>query len=180
MLKTTRSQGSTLMPRLEQATSILESAIAELDATHSKTARISGNLYPQQGIDASVLVDAVSVERLAGLAFESAQIAYCELQKIESMKSIAVILPSVILIIRAAGAQSHKVEPDASAMLCEAAGILGSVAIDAALIERTHIHYDTCVGRSTQMLERAKLIVDSKLSELYPKLDLTRLGSTWA
>ncbi len=180
VLETAKSQGATLVPRLHRASHILKCAISELEVTQRRASRISKKLGSQEGIDPSILVDAVSAERLAALAAVSAQMAHTELRGADSMRSLAWALPPVISVIRAAGSQSHSVEPDASAMLCEAAAILGSIAVDAALIDGAQVRYDVCVGRSADIIERAKLIVDSKLSKSYPKLDLARLGSAWA
>lgn len=180
VLETARSQESTLMPRLRCAKDMLKDAIARLDEAHQRSSCASERQSAQKGIDSSVLVGTVSFERLLALASMSAQMAHTELCRGNSMRGLAELLPTIIPVIRAAGAQSHSAEPDASAMLCEAAGILGSVAIDAALIEGTQISYNACARRSSDILERAKLIVDSKLSKSYPKLAMTRLGSAWA
>ena len=175
------SQKATIMPRLERAVGLVERAIDEIHGLHAEASRTSRRVGScGSGIDSSVMIDAVSVERLLALAHESARGAHFLLRGAGDMRGLAIALPTAISVIRAAASQSHAVAPESSADLGEAAGILGSVALDAALIASTQIRYDLCVCRAAESLEHAKLIVDSKLSKLYPKLDFARLGSIWA
>ena len=179
--ESTVMQEATLIPKLQYASDLLSNIIEDLGKLHREATRISKRrAAKQEGIGSNSLVCAVTNERLVALAFESTYLSHLKLCRLEMISSISRVIPSIIPVIRAASSQSYTVAPHSSASLCEVAAILGSVAMDAALMAKTSIDYELRVEQSDRTLKHVKSIVDSKLSELYPKLDLTRLGSTWA
>ncbi len=170
------AQGATLTPRIACAVSLLERACAELE---SMAGSASCARARPDGAD-HALVARVRSERSLLIAAGSTRGALELIRSAGGLHGLAVGLPVAISMVRAAGSQAHEPAPACALTLGEAAGTLGSVAIDAALMAGTRADYGACAREAARALEGAKLIVDSKLCKRYPKLDPAALGGAWA
>ena len=61
--------------------------------------------------------------------------------------------------------------PESSQNLCELSSVLGSVLVDSGTITEARFDFRASNDESNILLDKAKLIVDSKLSKQYPNLD---------
>ncbi len=167
------AQGVTLTPRIAYAVSLLERACAELES-------MAGSAHVRPRGDDHALAARVRTERSLLIAAGSTRGALELIRSTGGLRGLAVALPVAISMVRAASSQAHEPAPTCAMTLDEAAGTLGSVTIDAALMAGTRADYGACAQEAARALEGAKLIVDSKLCKRYPKLDPAALGGAWA
>ncbi len=82
------------------------------------------------------------------------------------------VLPPMIPAARGLSSALHAAYPGYSALLCEVSSILGSVMADSASMTGASCDFGRHNLESAALLDEAKLIACSKLSELYPNLAL--------
>lgn len=165
------SQRSTLMPRLEYSIQLLEKILSQLkekkyDLTKSNLSSISTT----SKLENSDLRQ-VELEKTFFFAVESLSRIHKRLESLSGISSIPIILPSTIPVIRTISSQLFEIMPESSQNLCELSTVLGSVLIDSGTITEAKFDFSASNQESNLLLDKAKLIVDSKLSKQYPNLD---------
>lgn len=113
-------------------------------------------------------------EKLARLAVCALSGVKCMLDNLSHVDSIPVIVSSVIPAIREISSRLYTDYPVYSVQLSEASSVLGGVLADSAIITGARFDFKRSNSSSSAMLDEAKLVVDSKLSKLYPNLDYTK------
>ena len=97
---------------------------------------------------------------------------------ISGVTSIPKILPSSIPLIRTISAQLFGILPNCSQKLSELSVHLGSIVLDSAALTTARFDFIQSNQESTNLLDKVKLMVDSKLSKQYPNLDFFKLCNT--
>lgn len=165
------SQCNTLMPRLEYSSQLLGKILNQLKQKKSELTK--SNLYNFSNtskLENSELKQ-VELEKTFYFAVESLTKIQQRLNSILGIFSIPIILPPVIPVIRTLSSQLYEIMPESSQNLCELSSVLGSVLVDSGTITEARFDFRVSNNESNILLDKAKLIVDSKLSKQYPNLD---------
>jgi len=165
------SQRNTLMPRLDYSSQLLEKILNQLKQKKSELTK--SNLYNFSNtskLENSELKQ-VELEKTFYFAVESLSKIHQRLNSILGISSIPVILPPIISVIRTISSQLYEIMPESSKNLCELSSVLGSVLVDSGTITEARFDFRISNNESNILLDKAKLIVDSKLSKQYPNLD---------
>jgi hypothetical protein len=88
------------------------------------------------------------------------------------------VLPSSIPLIRTISAQLFDILPNCSQKLSELSVHLGSIVLDSAALTTARFDFIQSNQESAILLDKVKLMVDSKLSKQYPNLDFFKLCNT--
>ena len=79
---------------------------------------------------------------------------------------------------RIISAQLFEITPDCSQKLSELSVHLGSIVFDFAALTKARFDFSHSNDKSSILLDEVKLIVESKLSKQYPKVDFFKLCNT--
>jgi len=94
------------------------------------------------------------------------------------VNSIPRVLPSSIPLIRTISAQLYEILPNCSQKLSELSVHLGSIVLDSAALTTASFDFTQLNKESAILLDKVKLMADSKLSKQYPNLDFFKLCNT--
>lgn len=172
------SQRNTLMPRLEYSSQLLDKILKQLKQKKSELTK--SNLYNFSNISKleNSELKQVELEKTFYFSVESLTKIHQRLNSILGISSIPIILPPVIPVIRAISSQLYEIMPESSQNLCELSSVLGSVLVDSGTITEARFDFRVSNNESNMLLDKAKLIVDSKLSKQYPNLDFFKALNT--
>lgn len=165
-----RLDSFTILPRIAFCTKLLDSVIEEID-TKSQLVKIENSrLYRTD----SLLEVSVDLERRLYFAQGSlTQIRY-NLQSITGIWNIPLVLSASVPLIRATNSKLHGLIPDMDSRLAELSAIIGSIIMDSASITEARVNFKAINSESGRIQDEAKLMADSKISKLYPNLDLLK------
>ncbi|RNJ79142.1 MAG: hypothetical protein EB829_02840 [Nitrosopumilus sp. H8] len=93
--------------------------------------------------------------------------------QISGVMSIPEVLPASIQVVRTVSASLYEMMPDCSQRLSELSVHLGSIVLDSAAITQARFDFGRSNSESSDLLDEAKLIADSKLKKQYPNLDFS-------
>ena len=98
--------------------------------------------------------------------------------RISDVNSILEVLPTTIPLIRTVSAQLFDIIPNCSRKLSELSVHLGSIVLDSAVLTKARFDFTQSNEESSSLLDKVKLIVDSKISKQYPNLDFFKAYNT--
>ena len=81
-------------------------------------------------------------------------------------------------MIRTISAKLFGIVPDSSQKLSELSVHLGSIVLDSAALTKARFDFSQSNEESARMLDKVKLMVDSKISKSYPNVDFFKLANT--
>ncbi|MFB5597604.1 MAG: hypothetical protein ACE5RJ_01110 [Nitrosopumilaceae archaeon] len=171
------SQRSTLMPRLEYSVQLLEEILNRLKEKKSELTKANRFYIPTTSKLENSELKQVELEKIFFFAVESLSRIHKRLESLSGIFSIPIILPSTIPVIRAISSKLYEAMPQSSQSLCELSSVLGSVLIDSGTITEAKFDFRASNQESNILLDKAKLIVDSKLSKQYPNLDFFKANN---
>ena len=98
--------------------------------------------------------------------------------RISDVNSIPEVLPPTIPLIRTVSAQLFDIVPHCSQKLSELSVHLGSILLDSAALTKARFDFSQSNEESSTLLNEVKLMVDSKISKQYPKLNFFKTYNT--
>lgn len=159
-----------LMPRLNYSTGMLDFVISEVKSKKAQLRTINQKInkdwdgeefYPQS----------IEEEKQVTFALESLQQIQKRINSLTTIQSIPVILPLTIHVTRTISCQLFEILPHASHALADLSSNLGSILMDSGIITGAKFDFRQYNLESNTLLDEAKLMVDSKISKLYPNLE---------
>ncbi len=96
-------------------------------------------------------------------------------QSISDIHNILELLPSSIPMIRIISAQLFEIFPNCSHKLSELSVHLGSIVLDSAVLTKARFDFSQSNDESSTLLDKVKLMADSKISKQYPNVDFFKL-----
>lgn len=152
-----------ILPRLSYSGILLESILEDL-----KMASEEADCKSRQ----------LELQRALFFAAESLVCVQKRLLMIESVQSITETIPQLIPVIRTVASQLYGILPSCSRRVWELSALLGSVVMDSASITEARFDFKESNRRSSLILDKVKLIVESKLNKLYPNLGTSKVSDT--
>lgn len=173
---TSISHSVTLVPRLEYSGRLLGDVLESVRLYRERLAESNAHMRGQDDPD-SLDRAALRHEQAAAFSLE----ALLEIQKtvgtVARIDTVPRVLPAVIPAVRATSARLHDVLPGCSRRLCELSVHLGSIALDSAALTQARFDFSESNAASAAMLDKVKLIADSKLRKQYPNVDIAGLSA---
>lgn len=149
------SHNVSVMSRMEQVISILDSVVAELK---DGTSRIA---YWQDEED-GICMEGTSERRGIFIAIESLTRTIGRLKSISSISDIVVEAPVLIPTIRTVGSSLYPTMPQQSHDLSLASSMLGGVTMDSGVMVGALFNLRRANSESARILDEARVVVDSK------------------
>lgn len=160
----------TLMPRLNNSLEILDLVITEIKLKKSELRR-QNQKFLEQSDEGEQYFKTVEQEKQVTFALESLRQIQKKIKSFTNIASIPMILPLTIQVIRTISCQLFEILPNSSYSLGELSSKLGGILMDSAIITEAKFDFRQYNLESNSFLDEAKLMVDSKISKLYPNLE---------
>ncbi len=168
------SQHVTLVPRIVFSHGLLDTSIEYLLEKQDNVKQSNKILFSEFEETESQYLSAIILERTITISLEALFCVRKRLASISDIRSIPDILPSIIPMIRTISAQLFEILPQCSQKLCELSVQLGSIVLDSATLTKARFDFSEANAESTVLLDKVKLIVDSKISKQHPNLDFNK------
>ena len=164
---------STLRPRLEYATLLVDKILDTLNQDRSEIRRINQSNYEKSNkkILNSEFKEGLVSDLKISRAIESLRQARRCMDSVFGLGNIVFVLAPTISIVRTVRSQLFGLSTGADLSLGELSLILGGIIIDAGHITSTNLDFDEANRKSCLLLDEAKLIADSKISKQFPNVD---------
>jgi hypothetical protein len=161
----------TIKPRLEYCMYLVGKIVRKLQDEYEKISISNQEFYSHDDFVLShEFKKQVAIESALACAIEALKIVEKSLASISQLANIAKILP-LVSVVRTVNSGIYYLVPSESGNIVDLSGILGSIATDSgSLVEATFDFKQTNL-ESKQILAEVNLIVDSKISKQYPKLN---------
>lgn len=164
------SQTVTIVPRLQYSNNLLSDIIDILKNKRNELKKLNRHLLDVCNGDNTYL-KTLAMERDLLFSLELLTQIQKKINAISGITSIPELLPSVMPIIRIVSAQLFYTLPVCSQKLCELSVYLGSIVLDSAILTKARFDFDKSNAESSIILDKVKLMADSKISKQYPNLD---------
>ena len=168
----------TLVPRLEYSINLLDDIIYILFEKQAKLRDTNRDLAADFDEYDPGHADSLKLEHQLAFSLEILVHVKKRMGQISHVGSIPKILPCSIPMIRTVSAQLFDILPSCSQKLSETSVHLGSIVIDSATLTTARFDFSQSNAQSATLLNKVKLMVDSKLSKQYPNVDFFRLCNT--
>ena len=173
------SHSVTLVPRLDYSLNLLDEITGILSKRINAIKRSNEDLTAEFDETDKTHLASIRLEQTLLFSLEVLSQTKRQMAQISGINSIPEVLPSSIPMIRTVCAQLYDVIPQCSRRLSELSVHLGSIALDSAVITKARLDFGLSNEESATLLNKVKLMVDSKLSKQYPNLDFFKISSTW-
>ena len=165
------SQTVTIVPRLEYSTDLLSGIIDDLKSQKKRLRASNMKLIrTSEGVDPT-LYGAIDLERKVAFSLETLLRIRQMVTSISGVPGILETLPLAIPTIRTISAQLYDTALACSQKLCELSVHLGSILLDSAIIATAKFDFYRSNSESALLLDKVKLMTDSKINKQYHKLD---------
>ncbi len=172
------SHSVTLTPRLDYSTSLLDEIVSVISQKRDALKQSNKDLVFDFDETNKTHLQAIEIERIMAFSLEILTIAKRKTKSITNIQSIPKVLPSSIPLIRTISAQLYELVPDSSQKLSELSVHLGSIVLDSAALTHASFDFSQSNTESSTLLDKVKLMVDSKISKQYPNVDFFKLCNT--
>ena len=170
------SQTVTIVPRLEYSNNLLNSIVDILKTKKTELKKLNRNFLELD--DDHTYVKALDFERTIIFSLEILSQIQKRMNSISGINSIPKLLPLTIPMIRTVSAQLFSLLPACSQNLSELSVHLGSIILDSAILTEARFDFNHSNAESSSVLNKVKLMVDSKISKQYPNLDFSKACNT--
>lgn len=170
------SHSVTLVPRLEYSLNILDEITQILKQTRNDVKKSNKNIDFDENDKTHLQL--LETERIVAFSVEVLSLTKKTMSQISGVNSIPEVLPSTIPMIRTVSAQLYEIAPKCSQKLSELSVHLGSIVLDSAVLTKARFDFSQSNDESSALLDKVKLMVDSKISKQYPNLDFFKLCTT--
>ena len=167
------SQTVTLVPRLEYSNYLLNSIVDILKKKKTELKQLNRN-FLELGDDEHTYVKTLDFERIITFSLEILSQIQKRINSISGITSIPELLPSTIPMIRTVSAQLFSLLPVCSQSLSELSVYLGSIILDSAFLTDARFDFSQSNIESSSVLNKVKLMTDSKINKQYPNLDFSK------
>ena len=170
------SHSVTLVPRLEYSLNILSEITQILTKTRNEIKKSNKTIDFDENDKTHLQL--LETERIVAFTIEVLSLTKNMMSQISGVNSIPEVLPSTIPMIRTVSAQLYNIVPQCSQKLSELSVHLGSIVLDSAVLTKARFDFSQSNEESAALLDKVKLMVDSKISKQYPNLDFFKLCNT--
>jgi hypothetical protein len=160
----------TILPRLQYSNNLLNNVIHTLKNKRNEIKKSNLHLLELDENNHAYLKE-LDLERIIVFSLELLIRIQNRINSISGIHSIPNLLSSVISLIRTVSAQLFNLLPDCSQKLCELSVHLGSIVLDSAILTKARFDFSQSHMQSSLVLDKVKLMVDSKISKQYPNLN---------
>ena len=116
--------------------------------------------------------ESLNLERILAFSLETLLEIKKHISDISNVNNIPEILPLNILTIRKTSAKLFDIHPICSQKLSELSVHLGSITLDSAMLTQARFDFGQYDQDSSNLLDKVKLMADSKINKQYPNLDI--------
>ena len=173
------SHSVTLVPRLEYSINLLDDVIDVLEKKRYDLKKSNRPLVTDFDETDGTHLKAIELERIIVFSLEILYQTKKRTERISGVGSIPKVLPANIPLIRTVSAQLFDIVPNCSQKLSELSVHLGSIVLDSAVLTKASFDFSQLNNESSILLNKVKLMVDSKISKQYPNLDFFKVFNTW-
>jgi len=171
LVEPTGSYSATIMPRLKGSLELIDNIITELVAKRNKIQKFNQDYFAIDGDVESTDLSSLANEKNILFALES----LTQIQKLLNFPinivQISEVLSFSLPVVRKISSCLYSILPSSSHQLCQLSSNLGSIAMDSAILTESVFDFRQSNLESNMFLDKAKLIVDSKINKQYPNLD---------
>ncbi len=168
----TISHSVTLVPRLEYCAGLLDEAVCIMERMTAEIRSSNRNIACDPDDSDWNHADSVEQERTAVFSLEVLLLVRMRLQRVSDVGMIPGALSPLVPVIRTVSAGLHKTAPDCSQNLSKLSIYMGSIILDSAALTRARFDFEQSGRESSVLLDKVKLMADSKISKQYPNVDL--------
>jgi len=173
------SHSVTLVPRLEYSINLLDDVIDVLEKKRYDLKKSNRPLVTDFDETDGTHLKAIELERIIVFSLEILYQTKKRTERVFGVGSIPKVLPANIQLIRTVSAQLFDIVPNCSQKLSELSVHLGSIVLDSAVLTKASFDFSQLNNESSILLNKVKLMVDSKISKQYPNLDFFKVCDTW-
>ena len=166
-------RASTLKPRLDYATTLVDKILDTLILQRSELSKINLSLYTKinESISISEFKEKLASELEISCAIESLRQSRRCLDSVFGLGNIILVLAPTISIVRTVRSRLFGLLADTDVFLGELSLVLGGLIIDAGHLTGANLDFQEANQKSGQLLNEAKLIADSKIYKQFPNVD---------
>ena len=166
-------RASTLKPRLDYATTLVDKTLDILIQKRSELSKINLSLYAKanKGITVLEFKEKLVYELEISRAIESLRQARRCLDSVFGLGNIMSVLAPTISIVRTVRSQLFGLLVDTDVYLGDLSLILGGLVIDGGHLTGANLDFEDANRQSCLLLDEAKLIADSKIYKQFPNVD---------
>ena len=172
------SHSVTLVPRLKYSINLLDDIVKILKKKRHDLKKSNRFLVDDFDETDNSHLRAIELERILAFSLEILFQIKKRTGRISGVSSIPEVLPTTIPLIRTVSAQLFDIIPNCSQKLSELPVHLGSIVLDSAVLTKARFDFSQSNEESSSLLDKVKLIVDSKISKQYPNLDFFKAYNT--
>ena len=163
-------RNQTIMPRLYFSHELLCKTIHILEDKNSELKKTNKILLLTSN-PKKVCIKTFENERKISISLETLKFIQKKLNSFSRIDEIPKIFPPLVPVIRTVSANLFDIHPKSSQLLSELSVHLGSIALDSASITKANFDFSQTSIESSLLLDKGKLIADSKISKQYPHLN---------
>ena len=172
------SNSVSLVPRLEYSINLLDKIIEILKIKRHDLKKSNKDLVSDFNNTDDIILKAIELEKIIVFSLEILFQIQKRIGNISGVYNIPEIFPSSIPMIRIVSAQLFEIIPYCSQKLSELSVHLGSIVLDSAVLTKARFDFSQSNEESSILLDKVKLMVDSKINKQYPNLDFFKLYNT--
>ena len=172
------SYSVTLVPRLQYSLNLLDAIIDILESKRNDLKKLNNDLKADFDENDESHYNAIKLEKTVLFSLDILLHIKKTTGCISGVSSIPKVLPSSIPIIRTISAKLFDIMPNCSQKLSELSVHLGSIVLDSAALTTARFDFIQSNKESTILLDKVKLMVDSKLCKQYPNLNFFKSCNT--
>ena len=161
----------TLVPRLEYCAGLLDETVCILEQRTAEIRSSNRNIACDPDDFNWSHADSVERERTAVFSLEALLLVRMRMQRASDVGMIPGILSPLVPVIRTVSAGLHRMAPDCSQNLSKLSIYMGSIILDSAALTRVRFDFEQSGRESSVLLDKVKLMADSKISKQYPNVD---------
>lgn len=166
-------RASTLKPRLDYATTLVDQILDTLAQKRHDLSKINLTLYAKtnKNTNNSEFKEKLASELEISRAIESLRQARRCLDSVFGLGNIILVLSPTISLVRTVRSQLCGLLADTDVSLGELSLVLGGLIIDAGQLTGANLDFEAANRQSCKLLDEAKLIADSKIYKQFPNVD---------
>jgi len=172
------SYSVTLVPRLQYSLNLLDKIIDTVEIKRNDLEKLNHDLRINYDENDESHQKSIKLEKTVLYSLDILLQIKKITKSISDVNSIPKVLPFSIPMIRTISAQLFVILPNCSQKLSELSVHLGSIVLDSAALTTARFDFNQSNKESSTLLDKVKLMVDSKLSKQYPNLDFFKLCNT--
>ena len=172
------SNSVTLVPRLNYSLTLLDEITQMLEEKRNNLKNSNKFLLDVFDEFDNSHLQRIQLEQTIVFSLNVASEIKKRTKKISDIHSILEFLPSSIPMIRTISAQLFEIFPNCSHKLSKLSVHLGSVVLDSAVLTKARFDFSQSNEESSILLDKVKLMADSKISKQYPNVDFFKLCDT--